>query len=96
MSKTKRDSDILHDPNDPIGHVRAIKARYEDRLLARPGVVSVGVGLCQQAGTLTDEVCIVVMVREKLPPDNLPPDETLPVEIEGVRVDVQESGEIVI
>lgn len=80
----------------PIERVRAIKTRYENRLLARPGVVSVGVGLRQRKGALTDEICIVVTVRNKRTLANLPPEEALPVEIEGIPVDVQESGEIVI
>ncbi len=86
----------MHNTDDPIDHVRAIKIRHEDRLLAQSGVVSVGVGLRQRGGALTDEVCIVVMVRNKRALANLPPGEVLPVEIEGVPVDVQESGEIVI
>lgn len=79
-----------------VERVRAIKTRHEDRLLARPGVVSVGVGLRQRGGMLTDEVCIVIMVRNKRPLANLPPGEALPAKIEGVPVDVQESGEIVV
>jgi hypothetical protein len=83
-------------PKDPLYRVRAVRTRYENHLLSQPGVVSVGVGLRQRSGVLTDEVCIVVMVRNKRTLDKLPPDEVLPVEIEGVPVDVQESGEIVI
>lgn len=79
-----------------LNRVRAIKTRHEDQLLARPGVMSVGVGLRQRGGELTDEVCIVVMVRNKRAIAKLPPDDVLPVEIEGIPVDVQESGEIVI
>lgn len=79
-----------------LKHVRAIKARHEDRLLAKPGVLSVGVGLRQRGGALTHEVCIVVTVRNKRPITNLPPAEVLPVEIEGIPVDVQESDDIVI
>ena len=86
----------MYNSDDPIGRIRAVKTRYEGHLLARPGVVSVGVGLRQRSGTLTDEVCIVVMVRNKRPLVNLPADEVLPGAIEGVPVDVQESGEIVI
>lgn len=81
--------------NNPIKRVRAIKARYEKQLLARPGVVSVGVGLCQRDDAPNDEICIVVTVRNKLSIDNLSPDETLPEQIEGIPVDVRESGDIV-
>ena len=80
---------------DPLKRIRAIKARYEDQLMARPGVMSVGVGLRQQDGEQTSEVCIVVMVRDKQTIDNLPPDQALPEQIEGVSVDIQESGDII-
>ncbi len=78
-----------------IKRVRAIKARYENRLLARPGVMSVGVGLCRRDDAPTDEICIVVTVRNKRTIDNLSSDKALPEQIEGVPVDVQESGDIV-
>jgi hypothetical protein len=82
--------------DNQLKRVRAIKARHEDRLLAKPGVMSVGVGLRQRGGALTNEVCIVVTVRNKRPITNLPPDEVLPAAIEGIPVDVQESDDIVI
>ncbi|MBN1430493.1 MAG: acyltransferase family protein [Anaerolineae bacterium] len=81
---------------NPLKRIRAVKARYEERLLAHPGVMSVGVGLRRQGDKLTDEVCIVVMVQDKQAIENLPPDQALPGQIEGVPVDVQESGDIVV
>ncbi len=74
--------------------VSAVKAKYESELMARPGVVGVGVGLRQRGGERTDEVVIVVMVQKKLPPDQLPPNERIPPQLEGVPVDVQEVGNI--
>ncbi len=63
--------------------------------MSRPGVVGVGVGLRQQAGHITGEVCIVVMVRHKRTRANLRPGEALPAALDGIPVDVQEAGEIV-
>lgn len=95
LSVAKRGSKTMRKTNKQIKHVRAVKARYEDLLLAWPGVMSVGVGLRQQDDAPTDEICIVVTVRNKRTTDNLSPDEALPDQIEGVPVDVQESGDIV-
>ncbi len=81
--------------DNSLKHVRAIKARYEDLLLAWPGVMSVGVGVRQQDDASTGEMCIVVTVRNKRAIDNLLPGDALPDQIEGVMVDVQESGDIV-
>ncbi len=77
-----------------LQHAREVKARHEDDLLRRPGVVGVGVGLRRSGGTLTDEVAIVVMVRNRAEIDALGPEYALPDEIEGVPVDIQETGEI--
>ncbi len=77
-----------------IARARAVKAKYEAELMAHPGVVGVGIGLRQRGGELTNEVCIVVMVRRKIPRALLEESERLPHVLEGVPVDVQEVGEI--
>jgi hypothetical protein len=77
-----------------VERAKAVKARHAGRLMALPGVVGVGVGLRQRGGRSTDEVAIVVMVERKLPVDRLSSAEALPAELEGVPVDVQETGEI--
>lgn len=77
-----------------IEHAREVKQRHEADLLARPGVVGVGIGLRQRGGELTSEVCIVVMVQRKHPPEELNSEELLPRALDGVPVDVQEVGEI--
>ncbi len=87
-------SDQEQRQNALFEQARRVKARHEVKLLARPGVVGVGVGYRQRGGTPTDEVAIVVMVRKKRPPDELAPEEILPSELEGVPLDVQEVGDI--
>lgn len=72
----------------------AVKRAYSDELMAKPNVVGVGVGFRSRGGEQTDSVAIVVMVDQKLPPEQLAPDETIPSEIEGVPVDVQEVGRL--
>lgn len=79
---------------DQIAHAQAVKARHANQLMSVPGVVSVGVGLRQQSGRLTDEVAIIVMVGEKAPPGKVPAAERLPAQLDGVPVDVQQAGEI--
>jgi hypothetical protein len=79
-------------PEDPVDRAQAVKEKYEPQLLNYPGVVGVGVGLRSRGGELGEQVCIVVMVQKKQPASALPPDELLPTELDGVPVDVQESG----
>lgn len=72
----------------------AIKARHEARLMQKANVVGVGVGFREEGGKLTDQVALVVNVIRKLPKDQLAPEDLIPTEIEGVPVDVRETGEI--
>ena len=73
---------------------KAVKARHSKRLLAIPGVIGVGVGFRQRNGHFTDEVAIVVMVEHKVESEDVPYTELIPSQLEGVPVDVQETGEI--
>ncbi len=77
-----------------IQRAQEIKRRREAELLRKPNVVAVGVGYCTRGGQRTDEVCIVVSVTRKVPASQLKPDEALPVSIEGVPIDVVETGVI--
>lgn len=65
---------------------------HEEELLSRENVVGVGVGLRVRGGKVTQEVALVVMVRQKMPSERLSEDEKLPAKIDGVPVDVQEVG----
>jgi hypothetical protein len=72
----------------------AVKARHEARLMQKANVIGVGVGFREQGGKSTDQVALVVNVTHKLPRDQLAPEDIIPTEIEGVPVDVRETGEI--
>lgn len=73
---------------------KAVRDAHEQDLMAKPNVVGVGVGLRQQGGHITNTVVVVVMVRHKVKPQDLSPDDLIPPEIDGVPVDVQEVGDI--
>jgi hypothetical protein len=74
--------------------VAQVRARRERELLRYPNVVGVSIGSRVHQGTPTEEPCLVVYVERKLSPDQLAPGELLPAEVEGVRVDVVETGAI--
>ena len=80
--------------NEDILRAMNVKARYAAGLLQKPNVLGIGVGFRQQADQLTDEVVIVVNVSRKLAPDQLEPQDVIPSVIEGVPVDVRETGNI--
>lgn len=70
-----------------------VRARHEAELLRYPNVVGVSTGMRTRGGVPTDEPCLVVYVERKLPPDQLAEGEQLPSELDGVCVDVVESGQ---
>lgn len=71
----------------------SVKQAYQDQLMALENVMGVGVGFRKIGGVRTNDVAIVVMVKEKYPRDQLAPKDVLPAEIEGIPVDVQVVGE---
>ena len=77
---------------EAVARVQSVKAKHERELMRKRNVVGVGVGLRKRAGQMTDEVCIVVSVRQKLPRDQIAPQDVIPTELDGVRVDVQATG----
>ena len=81
-------------PPDALDSVRRVKADHEAEILAKPNVIGVGVGLVRRAGRSTAQIGIIVMVERKVPGAELAPAQRVPAEIEGVRVDVQEVGEV--
>lgn len=75
-----------------LARVRAVKAAHERELLRKPNVVGVGIGLRQRGGKFTNELAIIVSVTHKVPQEDLPPEDRIPEEIEGIPVDVQAIG----
>ncbi len=74
--------------------VRQAKELNKEAILSKPNVVGVGAGYKVSKGELTDEICVVVLVREKLPPAGLDPQALIPREVSGVVTDVIEVGEL--
>jgi endonuclease G len=73
---------------------REIKERHAARLTQYPNVTGVGVGLRLVNGQRTNEVCVRVYVRRKLPEAQLRTTDILPRTLDGVCVDVVE-GEFI-
>ena len=77
-----------------VSRIREVKERHAAGLTKYPNVIGVGVGLREVGGRRTDEVCVRVYVRRKVPEGQLRPGEVLPRRVDGVTVDVVE-GEFV-
>lgn len=70
--------------------IRPVKERVEDDLVAQPGVVGVDIAEKETEGRRTGELSIVVFVEKKRPMEDVPADQQVPEQIEGVPTDVQE------
>src|SRR2546428_13337914 len=71
-----------------VDELIAIKERVEARFLSAPGVTGVDVGYKEVGGQRTEQIAIRVHVAAKT--DNIPDDQRVPAEIEGVVTDVLE------
>jgi hypothetical protein len=78
--------------NEQVRRASEVQARYADELMRKPHVVGLGVGFTTRGGERTPEIGVVVMVDRKLPEAQLAPGDVIPKELDGVRVDVQETG----
>ena len=74
--------------------VRRVKAEYEEELMRKPGVVSVAIGYKHIDGKKTNQLCIICYVSEKKAVGELKASDIIPEAIEGVPIDVVESGRI--
>lgn len=72
--------------------IAAVQERHDARLMQFPNVVGTGIGYRQRKGQTTDEMCLVVLVSQKLKRSALPVQAILPRELDGVPVDVVETG----
>lgn len=75
--------------------ISEIQVKYIDELMEKANVVGVGIGLAKKDDDYTDEVSLVVLVDKKVPLEELEEEDIIPSELEGVRVDVQETGPLV-
>jgi hypothetical protein len=70
------------------GDIEEKLAQARQILMKIPGVTSVAWGYKEKAGQPTQELCFIVMVREKKPLESLSPAEQVPRELFGIPTDV--------
>lgn len=74
--------------------IRHLKEAHKHELLGRSNVIGVGTGYKVSHGLRTDQLCLVTLVRQKLPAAALAEKDLVPRQIDGVRTDVVEVGNI--
>ncbi len=75
-----------------LTEIRRVKAAHQQSLLAKSNVIGVGTGYKISNGINTGELCLVTLVRQKMPVAGLDPKALVPRQIDGVRTDVVEVG----
>ena len=80
------------DQEELTDRAKRVQEKYNGQLMALPRVVGTAVGLRKRQGQYTNQVAVVVMVERKVPAAQLAPGEAVPRELEGVPVDVMETG----
>lgn len=74
--------------------VKAAKEKHKEEILSKPNVVGVGTGFKKQGEEMTDQIVVVALVSQKLPPAALAAGEAIPNRVDGVVTDVVEVGEL--
>lgn len=70
------------------------KEAYKELIMAKPNVVGVGLGYKESMGEISDTLCVIAMVRRKVPRAGLAEDALIPAELNGVRTDVIQVGHL--
>jgi hypothetical protein len=73
---------------------RQAKSFSKATLLSLPNVVGIGIGYKVSERRRTDEISVVVLVRQKIPLAGLAKTALIPQEVNGVRTDVMQVGDI--
>lgn len=84
------ESAILTD--EQVEALTAVQVKHMDKLMSYPNVVGIGIGFARDGEQPTTVPAVIVMVSEKLPMAQLAEEDVLPKELDGVRIDVQETG----
>lgn len=83
---------VQHQYDSDMQRVNLLIEKYREWLMSKPHVIGVGAGYATRGGVRGSDLSIVVLVDSKLPEAQIAPDDRVPAELEGVRVDVQATG----
>lgn len=77
-----------------LEEIQKAKNSYREVILAMPNVVGIGAGYKVVGNQTTEHLCIITLVKEKIPASELPPSGRVPPRINEVLTDVVEVGEL--
>ena len=74
--------------------IKKVKDKYTNKILGYRDVVGIGIGYKTIEGKETEQLSIVISVKKKKFLNELKENEIIPEELDGIKTDVQEVGEI--
>jgi hypothetical protein len=74
-----------------ISHVKSL---HQETILAKPNVLGVGIGYKVRGRKETEELCVIALVRQKIPLAGLAPEALVPKEVDGISTDVLQVGHV--
>ena len=77
-----------------LTEIRATKATHTAALMDRPNVVGVGIGQRIVSGVQTEELCLSVLVADKIAIEGLAPEAMVPSQLGNVPTDVRQIGTV--
>ncbi len=77
-----------------LSEIRAAKAAHTAVLMNRPNVVGVGIGRNVKGGVQTDDLCLSVLVADKIAIEGLAPEALVPSQLGSVPTDVVQIGTV--
>lgn len=77
-----------------LNEIRAAKALHAAALMDRPNVVGVGIGRQIVKNVQTDELCLSVLVADKIAIEGLAPEALVPAQVSNVPTDVVQIGTV--
>lgn len=75
-----------------FNQLQAVQRLYQAQLMAKAGVIGVGIGLKESGGRITDQLALVALVERKQPEAALSADDQVPRQLDGLITDVREVG----
>jgi hypothetical protein len=75
--------------------VSALRATVQKSMMKKMHVCGVGVGYKKTAGKVTDDLSLVVFVREKVAAETLTANDLVPRQLDGIPTDVMRVGKVV-
>jgi hypothetical protein len=74
--------------------ISRVRALHQETLLAKANVVGLGIGFRREGRQKTEELCLIALVRCKVPQAGLDSFDLVPKSVEGVGTDVVQVGDL--